>query len=111
MALTPPTDKDKANFFTNINEDKAEHGKHPNSLKNLKTWKSGESGNAVGKPLKYQALKEKLQELGNEITYDYYDKPLGTRKQQLLESLWKKAIDGSVQHAKILIWVGALDDE
>ena len=32
-----------------ITGQKAEHGKHPNSLANLRSWKPGESGNPMGK--------------------------------------------------------------
>ena len=111
MAHTPPKDPLKDKIFTNINEEKAEHGKHPNSLKNLKKWEKGESGNTIGRPFKYQLLKEKLQELGNEITNDYYDKPLGTRKEQLLKTIWNKAIKGDIQFTKILIYLGVFDDD
>ena len=111
MAHTPPKDPLKDKIFTNINEEKAEHGKHPNSLKNLKPYSKGMSGNTIGRPFKYQLLKEKLQELGNEITNDYYDEPLGTRKEQLLKTIWNKAIKGDIQFTKILIYLGVFDDE
>ena len=111
MAHTPSDDPLKDKIFTNIIEEKAEHGKHPNSLKNLKKWEKGQSGNPIGRPLKYQKLKEKLQELGNEITNDYYDKPMGTRKEQLLKTIWRYAIRGDIQFVKILLWLGIFDDE
>lgn len=111
MALKDPTDKDKAKFFTNITEDKADHGKHPNSLKNLQKWEKGQTGNSIGRPLKYQLLKEKLNELGEQITEDFRGKKLGTRKEQLLKTIWKKAIDGDIQYTKILLYIGVFDNE
>ena len=38
MAHDDPLGKNKAEIFTNNNEEKEAHGKHPNSLKNLKKW-------------------------------------------------------------------------
>ena len=111
MAHAPSDDPLKDKIFTNINEEKAEHGQHPNSLKNLKKWEKGKSGNPIGRPLKYQKLKEALQKLGNEITNDYYDKPLGTRKEQLLKRIWELAIRGDIQMVKILLYLGIFDDE
>ena len=111
MAHTPSFDDEKKENFTINTEEKAEHGKHPNSLKNLKKWEKGESGNPIGRPLKYQKLKQELQKLGNEITNDYYDKPLGARKEQLLKKMWKMAIHGDIQMIKVLLWLGVFDDE
>ena len=111
MALKDKINSETEKFFTNINENKADHGKHPNSLKNLKPWQKNESGNAIGRPFKFQLLKEMLSELGDEITMDYNGEPLESRKVQLLKAIWSKAIAGSVQHAKILIYLGVYDSE
>ena len=35
-----------------------EHGKHPNSLANLKLYEKGVSGNPGGRPVKYAKLKK-----------------------------------------------------
>ena len=94
-----------------INEDDHEHGKHPNSLKNLKKWEKGETGNPIGRPLKYAKIKQELMALGKEITNDYYGKPLGTRKEQVLKKLWAKAIKGDIQFIKILIFLGVFDGD
>ena len=112
MARKDPIDKDMKEIFTSSTEDSHEHGKHPNSLKNLQKWEKGQpSPNPIGRPFKYQLLKEKLNELGNEITYNYDEDPIGTRKEQLLKSIWAKAINGSIQHAKILIYLGVYDED
>ena len=110
MALKDTTGKEKQEIFTNNNEADHEHGKHPNSLKNLKKWDKGMSGNPIGRPFKYQKLKELLMELGKEITLDYYEKPMGTRQEQLLKTIWNKAIKGDIQFTKILIYLGVFDD-
>ena len=111
MAHEDPLGKNKAEIFTNNNEEKEAHGKHPNSLKNLKKWEKGQSGNPIGRPLKYQKLKQELQKLGNEETLDYYDKPQGKRKEQLLNKMWAMAIKGDIQMIKVLLWLGVFDDE
>ena len=54
-------------------------------------------------------MKAELSRLGDEITTDYYDKPLGTRRQQVLERIWKDAIGGDMKKIQLLAWLGALD--
>ena len=42
------------------NNEKHGHGKHPNSLANLKPYEKGVSGNPGGRPVKYAKLKKAL---------------------------------------------------
>ena len=109
MAHAPSDDPLKDKIFTNINEEKAEHGKHPNSLKNLKPFPKGVSGNVMGRPLKYENLRKVLAELGDEETFDYYDKSQGTRREQVMDTIWKKAIKGDMKFIQLLAWLGVLD--
>ena len=112
MAKDPIKQRDVDEIFTTNTEDEYEHGKHPNSLKNLQKWEKGQgTPNAIGRPFKYQLLKDKLQELGDEITKDYRGESKGTRKEQLLKTIWEKAIGGNLQFAKILIYLGVYDNE
>ena len=107
------TRKDEDKFkesSLNINEGEHEHGKHPNSLKNLQKWEKGETGNPIGRPFKYSKIKKELMEIGKEITLDYHDKPQGTRKEQVLQKIWDRAIRGDIQFVKILIFLGAFDE-
>ena len=46
--------------FTAYNENEYERGFHPNSLKNLKPFPKGVSGNPLGKPHKHTKLAEAL---------------------------------------------------
>ena len=110
MAHAPSDDPLKDKIFTNINEEKAEHGQHPNSLKNLKPYPKGVSGNVMGRPLKYENLRKVLAELGDQETFDYYNKSQGTRREQVMHTIWKKAIKGDMKFIQLLAWLGALDD-
>ena len=91
MALNPPNDDDKDKSPLNSNENEYEHGKHPNSLKN-------------------ENLLRVLAELGDQETFDYYDKSQGTRREQVMYTIWKKAIKGDMKFIQLLAWLGALDD-
>ena len=109
MAHTPSFDDDKDKSPLNSNEDEHEHGKHPNSLKNLKPYAKGISGNLGGSRPKYEKLKAELSRLGDEITMDYYDKPQGTRKQQVMLRIWQDAIKGDMKKIQLLARLGCLD--
>ena len=111
MAHTPSNDDDKEKTSLNSNEDEHEHGKHPNSLKNLKPYTKGISGNLGGSRSKYDRLKAELSRLGDEITNDYYDKPQGTRRQQVLLRIWEDAVKGDMKKIQLLAWLGCLSDE
>ena len=96
--------------ITNNREEEYEHGKHPNSLKNLTPYPKGVSGNVMGRPLKYENLRKVLAELGDQETFDYYNKSQGTRREQVMHTIWKKAIKGDMKFIQLLAWLGALDD-
>ena len=97
--------------ITNNREEEYEHGKHPNSLKNLKPYTKGISGNLGGRRPSYTKLKAELSRLGDEITNDYYDKPQGTRRQQVLLRIWEDAVKGDMKKIQLLAWLGCLSDE
>ena len=46
--------------ISNISETKHRRGEHPNSLKNLRPFPKGISGNRLGKPFKYRNLSRIL---------------------------------------------------
>jgi hypothetical protein len=109
MAHTLTYDDEKEKTSLNSNEDDYEHGKHPNSLKNLTPYPKGVSGNLGGRRPNYTKLKEELSRLGDEITTDYYDEPQGTRRQQVLQRIWKDAIGGDMKKIQLLAWLGCLE--
>ena len=53
-------------------EKKHEHGKHPNSIKNLKPYETGQSGNPGGRPVKYAKLIKALSKWGDKETWALY---------------------------------------
>ena len=103
-------DKKDENITKN-REEEYEHGQHPNSLKNLTPYPKGVSGNLGGRRPSYTRLKEELSRLGDEITTDYYDKPQGTRRQQVLLRIWEDAVKGDMKKIQLLAWLGCLSNE
>ena len=95
-------------------EKKYEHGKHPNSIKNLKPYEKGESGNPGGRPLKFAKMKKALDRWGKEeLGYDYWDSPPSdavTMKDQVHWRIWHKAVHGDNRCIEILAQLGCLDD-
>ena len=100
----------------NISENSGDyqHGKHPNSLSNLKPFEKGVSGNPGGRPEKYHNLKKALDRWGKEsVGYDFWDMPPDgaiTLKDQVLYKVWDKARHGNVRCIEILAQLGCLDD-
>ena len=91
-----------------------EHGKHPNSIKNLKPYKKGETGNPGGRPIKFAKMKEALDRWGKEeLGFDFWDIPptsAKTMKDQVHWRIWHKAIHGDNRCIEILAQLGCLDD-
>ena len=88
-------------------------GEHPNSLKAISKhqFQKGISGNVFGRKPNYSKLGEALNRLGDEETKDYNDKPMGTRREQLLKKIWADAIRyGDWKKIQLLAWLGCLDD-
>tara|TARA_Y100001934_G_C11900183_1_gene561812 strand:- start:74 stop:412 length:339 start_codon:yes stop_codon:yes gene_type:complete len=95
--------------------EKHEHGKHPNSLKNLKPYETGQSGNPGGRSIKYAKMKKALDRWGKEeLGYDYWDSPPNdavTMKDQVHWRIWHKAVHGDNRCIEILAQLGCLDDK
>ena len=96
-----------------------ERGKHPSSLKNLKKWKSGQSGNPGGRPtrfgklvnslIKYADRKDKKYVFdANENDYVFVENKL-TYREEVLEVIWKQARMGSLKHIELLTKLGCMD--
>ena len=103
---------------TAFSENEFERGEHPNSLKNLKPFPKGTSGNPLGKPHKYTKLAESLSKLGSNKVFE--EKWNGseyetietdkTWKENVLETVWAKARMGDIKFVQLLAYLGCLDD-
>ena len=105
-------EKDKYSLKT---EKKYKHGKHPNSIKNLKPYVAGQSGNPGGRSIKYAKMKKALDRWGEEkSTFDFWDLPpesAKTMKDQVHWKIWHKAVLGDNRCIEILAQLGCLDDK
>ena len=91
-------------------EPKYSQGTHPHSKANLRPWSKGQSGHALGRP-SHAKLTKMLKEVGDELVLDYHGKPIGTRKELVLRTIYDKAIKGNnIKYVQLLIWLGVLDD-
>jgi hypothetical protein len=96
--------------ISEFNDSEYTRGEHPNSLKNLKPFPKGVSGNPLGKPYKYQKLAERLNEIGNEQVLDFCDEPKGyTFREGVLQKVWDRANQGDMKFIQLLAYLGCLD--
>jgi len=108
---TEPDSENKDENSTKSKEVEHEWGKHPNSQKALKKhqYPKGMSGNVLGSKKKFEALGNNLKKLAEQETLNWNNKSLGTRKNQVLERIWKDAIGGDLKKIQLLAWLGCLD--
>ena len=100
---------------------KAEHGRHPNSLANLKPYEKGQSGNPGGRSTKYQKLadallpyaekretkhkwNDNLEKFENIESEDNY-------REEVLKMIWKRARNGDIKYVELLARIGCLDEK
>ena len=106
------TEKQNKNF---------KRGKHPSSLKNLKKWNSGQSGNPGGRPTKFGKLVNSLLKYANKkdkkyvfdsVEQDYLlvENEL-TYREEVIESIWKQARMGSLKHIELLTKLGCMEEK
>ena len=113
--LTKPNLRDET--ISDIKESEYSRGEHPNSLKNLKPFPKGVSGNPLGKPHKYTKLADSLSKLGskrviiekwNGAEYERV-KTDKTNRDVVLETIWAKAKSGDIKYVQLLAYLGCLD--
>ena len=109
--LTDPIEENKDKNSTNNKEVEHDWGKHPNSVKALKKhqYPKGISGNVMGRKPTFESLGKALQKLGEEETFDYNNKSIGSRKERVLKRIWYDAIRGDMKKIQLLAWLGCLD--
>ena len=102
-------DKKEENI-TAFSDSEYTRGEHPNSLKNLKPFPKGVSGNPLGKPHKFQKLAERLNKIGDEQAIDFMDRPKGfTNREGVYKKVWIKANQGDIKFIQLLTYLGCLD--
>jgi len=109
--LTPVKHAEKKENSTNNNEEEHSWGKHPNSVKAIKKhqFKVGIGGNPLGRPLNLSALKKSLKKVANEEVTNYRDEVLGTRKEVVIDRIWRDAQNGDWKKIQLLCMLGCLD--
>jgi len=82
-------------------------GQHPNSKKNLKKFKKGQSGNPSGRLKSFNGIKDDLKAKANTIH------PLNldglTYKELIIEGILDNAIDGDWKAIELIEKLGCLD--
>tara|TARA_Y100001970_G_scaffold267667_1_gene357948 strand:- start:285 stop:659 length:375 start_codon:yes stop_codon:yes gene_type:complete len=117
----PTNDLSKVNLknetISDIKESEYSRGEHPNSLRNLKPFPKGVSGNPLGRPHKYTKLAESLSKLGSKkVIIEKWNgskyeriKTDKTNKDIVLETIWSKARVGDIKYVQLLAYLGCLD--
>tara|TARA_R100000329_G_scaffold143177_1_gene127039 strand:+ start:853 stop:1218 length:366 start_codon:yes stop_codon:yes gene_type:complete len=111
--LSDNTVKNEENSPDN-KEEQFEHGKHPNSLKALEKhqFTKGITGNAGGRPTKFEKLGKELKQLQNikkDKLYDLFDDDL-TAKELVLRKIWRLAVGGDEKMINLLANLDCLND-
>ena len=100
--------------ITNNREEEYEHGKHPNSLKNLTPYPKGVSGNVLGRVKKFERLAMALDKIGDEVEDDCYPKEHRgmTMRERVLRRIWQDAMrHGDLKKIQLLAHLGCLDND
>ena len=86
-------------------------GTNPNSLKNLKPYEKGQSGNPGGRPKKFSQLKNQLDKWGDKVEFDNWGWDNYTNRQKVIIGIWKRASNGNRQDLDILLQLGLLKED
>ena len=110
-AHTPSEQENNSDTSLINKEDEIGWGKHPNSLKAIEPYQfpKGVSGNPLGRKPSFEGLKKNLDRLGAMETFNWQKESEGSRKEQVLKKIWKKAIGGDEKMIQLLAWLGCLE--
>ena len=110
--LTPSKTEENDTNSTKNKEVEYDWGKHPNSVKALKKhqYPKGVSGNIMGRKPTFESLAKQLKDMGADEVMNWNGKESkGTKKQLVLERIWKDAMMGDMKKIQLLAWLGCLD--
>ena len=83
-------------------------GLHPNSIKNLKKFEKGQSGNPLGSGIKYNKLAKALKSKADYVAPDI-DLSDKTNKEKVIDTIWSEAKEGNIKYVELLARLGCLD--
>jgi len=83
-------------------------GTHPNSQKNLKKFKEGESGNPSGRAKAFTGIKEELKEYVNQKHNIWVS---STHRDLVIKQIVEKAEDGDWKAIELLERLGCLESK
>ena len=115
MSIDDKKDENIANNSEMAEDIEYTQGMHPNSLKALKKnyFPKGVSPNPIGRPMKWDAMAQALNELGDEMAKPYFcdGKEDKSKRRVVLERCWERAMRGEIAFIKMLAFLGCLDSK
>ena len=81
-------------------------GQHPNSQKNLKKFKKGQSGNPSGRVKSFNGIKDDLHDKVNSLHPINFEQ---TYRELIIEAIVNNALDGDWKAIELIEKLGCLE--